>query len=60
MKSTPDRIPVLQAGSLTPKERMVRALTGQKPDRLPAAQAYLSLFLADFERAFYVEQYRQR
>jgi len=60
MKSTPDRIPVLQAGSLTPKERMVRALTGQKPDYLPAAPAYLSLFLADFERAFYVEQYRQR
>ena len=52
--------PALEAGTLTPKERMVRALTGQRPDRLPAAPAYLSLFLADFERAFYVEQYRQR
>jgi len=60
MTTTPGGIPDLQAGTLTPKERMVRALTGQKPDRLPAAQAYLSLFLADFERAFYVEQYRQR
>jgi len=49
-----------KAEAMTPKERMIRALTGQKPDRLPAAQAYLSLFLADFERAFYVEQYRQR
>ena len=52
--------PDLRAGTLTPKERMVRALTGQKPDRLPAGPAYLSLFLADFEHAFYVEQYRQR
>jgi len=52
--------PALEAGTLTPKERMVRALTGQRPDRLPAAPAYLSLFLADFERAFYVEQYRNR
>ena len=60
MTTTPADIPDLQAGTLTPKERMVRALTGQKPDRLPAAPAYLSLFLADFERAFYVEQYRQR
>jgi uroporphyrinogen-III decarboxylase len=60
MTTAPDGIPALQARTLTPKERMVRALTGQKPDRLPAAPAYLSLFLADFERAFYVEQYRQR
>jgi uroporphyrinogen-III decarboxylase len=51
-------------GGMTPKERIVRALTGQhdceRTDRLPAAPAYLSLFLADFERAFYVEQYRVR
>ena len=51
---------VTASGGMTPKERMFRALTGQRPDRLPAAPAYLSLFLADFEHAFYVEQYRQR
>lgn len=45
--------------TMTPKERMIRALTGQKPDCLPAAQAYLCLFLADFERACYVELYRR-
>lgn len=48
------------AHSMTSKERMVRALTGQKPDVLPAAPAYPGLFLADFERAFYIEQYRLR
>jgi uroporphyrinogen-III decarboxylase len=30
------------------------------PDQVPAAPAYLTLFLADFERAYYVEQYRRR
>lgn len=45
---------------LTPKERMFKALQGQRPDVPPAAPAYLSLFLADFERAYYIEQYRQR
>lgn len=45
---------------LTHKERMLKALSGEKPDRIPAAPAYLSLFLADFERAYYVEQYRRR
>ncbi len=60
MMSKTDGFPAPQAGTLTPKERMIHALTGQKPDRLPAAQAYLCLFLADFERVFYVEQYRQR
>jgi len=44
---------------LTPKERMVRALSCQKTDVVPAVPAYLSLFLADFERAYYVEQYRR-
>ena len=39
---------------------MVRALTGQKPDVLPAAPAYLSLFLEELERAAYIEQYRRR
>jgi hypothetical protein len=45
---------------LTPKERMFRALRGEQPDVIPAAPAYLGLFLADFERAYYVEQYRLR
>jgi hypothetical protein len=45
---------------LNAKERMLSALRGEKPDRFPAAPAYLSLFLADFERAYYVEQYRLR
>ncbi len=48
------------ADHLTPCERMRRALTGRKPDVLPAAPAYLSLFLAEQERAHYVEQYRRR
>lgn len=46
--------------SSTAWERMWRALTGDAPDAIPAAPAYLSLFLADFERAYYVEQYRRR
>jgi hypothetical protein len=45
---------------LTAKERMLRALRGEQPDVLPAAPAYPSLFLEDFERAYYVEQYRRR
>jgi hypothetical protein len=51
---------VAKMGELTPKERVFRALTGQRSDALPAAPAYLSLFLADFEQAYYVEQYRRR
>ncbi len=39
---------------------MCRALRGEKVDVLPAAPAYLSLFLADFERAYYIELYRRR
>ena len=42
------------------RQRMVSALQGEKPDVLPAAPAYPSLFLADFERAYYVDQYRRR
>ena len=38
MATTSDGAPAPQAGILTPKERMIRALTGQPPDRLPAAQ----------------------
>jgi len=45
---------------LTPKERMMRALRGELVDVYPVAPAYPSLFLADFERAFYAEQYRLR
>jgi uroporphyrinogen-III decarboxylase len=44
----------------TPKERMVRVLSGGRSDVTPAAPAYLSLYLADFERNYYVEQYRRR
>jgi hypothetical protein len=53
-------IPDPPSQSMTPKERMIQALTGQKPDVLPAAPAFPSLFLTDFERSFYIEQYRLR
>ncbi len=46
--------------NLLPKERMYRALQGEQPDVFPAAPAYLSLFLADFEGAYYAEQYRRQ
>jgi len=39
---------------------MLRALCGEAPDVLPAAPAYLSLFLADFVRNYYAEQLRRR
>ncbi len=45
---------------MTSKERMLRALRGESPDVLPAAPAYLCLFLADFEHASYEEQCRRR
>ena len=45
--------------ALTPKERLFGALTGRPGDVLPAAPCYLSLFLADFERAYYMELYRR-
>jgi hypothetical protein len=38
---------------------MLKALQGQKTDGLPAVPAYLVLFLADFEKAYYIEQYRR-
>ena len=44
----------------TSKERVFQVLNGETPDQIPAAPAYLSLFLADFERNYYIEQYRQR
>ncbi len=42
------------------KERVFQVLQGETPDRVPAAPAYLCLFLADFERAYYIDQYRRR
>lgn len=45
---------------MTPKERMINALHGEQVDVYPVAPAYPSLFLADFERAYYAEQYRLR
>ena len=44
----------------TSKERVSQVLRGETPDQVPAAPAYLCLFLADFERAYYIEQYRLR
>ena len=48
------------AQTMTPKERMIQVLTGGNADVIPAAPAYLSLFLADIERYLYIEQYRLR
>lgn len=48
------------SGQLTAKERMFRALSGERPDVFPAVPAYVSLFLEDLERAYYIEQYRRR
>lgn len=45
---------------LTSKERMQCALRGEPVDVLPAAPAYLSLFLADFRRTFYEDLVRRR
>jgi uroporphyrinogen-III decarboxylase len=44
----------------TSKERVFQVLRGETPDQVPAAPAYLILFLADFERVYYIEQYRRR
>jgi hypothetical protein len=43
---------------MTSKERMLMALHGEKPDVLPAAPCYLSLFLEERIRATYIAQYR--
>jgi hypothetical protein len=45
---------------MTAKDLLLAALRGQRPPALPAAPCYLCLFLADFERTYYAEQYRQR
>ena len=39
---------------------LLQVLTNQKPAYTPAAPIYLSLFLEDFERNYYIEQYRLR
>lgn len=44
--------------TMTSKENMFQALQGEKPDVLPVAPGYLSLFLAERERDAYIEQYR--
>jgi len=44
----------------TPKDRVLRALRGEPHHGIPAVPIYLILFLADLERAYYVEQYRLR
>lgn len=46
--------------TMTPKARLIQALTGCQTDVVPAAPAYLSLFLADRERSLYIDQYRLR
>jgi uroporphyrinogen-III decarboxylase len=43
---------------MTPKERMFNCLEGVRPDVLPAAPCYLSLYLEDRMRAGYIELYR--
>jgi len=58
--SSADRSAPAEAAALSPRDRLFRALHGEEPDVLPAAPGYLSLFLADFERACYIEQYRRR
>jgi uroporphyrinogen-III decarboxylase len=42
------------------KERMFRALRGERPDRVPVAPCYLLLYLEDFIGRYYLEQYRRR
>jgi uroporphyrinogen-III decarboxylase len=42
-----------------PAQRMFDALQGIKSESLAAAPAYLILFLADFERSYYIDQYRR-
>ena len=39
---------------------LTQVLCGDRPAYIPAAPAYPSLFLADFERNYYIEQYRLR
>jgi hypothetical protein len=43
----------------TPRQRMLAALCGEHSEILPAAPCYPGLFLADFERSYYLEQCRR-
>lgn len=52
-------MPISYTQSTTPKQRLLKALHGEKPDVLPAAPCYLSLFLDDFQRAYYQAQYER-
>jgi len=45
---------------MTPKERMLNALSGQRPDVIPAAPSYLDLTFEDSIRKYYVDQYKRR
>jgi hypothetical protein len=47
------------ASPLTARQRLQAALTGRQPDVVPAAPCYPLLFLGDFFRANYGEQYRR-
>jgi uroporphyrinogen-III decarboxylase len=44
---------------MTPKERMIRVLAGEKPDVLPAAPVYLALYLEDSVRKYYIQGYHR-
>src|SRR5512139_2630789 len=50
---------MVSALTLTPRARLQAALTGGQPDVVPAVPCYPLLFLADFFRASYREQYRR-
>jgi hypothetical protein len=50
--------PLISEYAMSPKDRMFTSLQRKEPDVFPAAPCYLSLFLADLERAKYIEQYR--
>lgn len=45
---------------MTPKERMLKVLSGQRPDMIPAAPSYLYLAFEDSIREYYVDQYKRR
>lgn len=52
--------PYSPAQTMSGRDRIIRALNGQKTDVIPAVPAYLCLFLADFRQAFYAAQYHER
>lgn len=48
------------AQDMTLKERMLKVLSGQRPDMIPVAPSYLDLTFEDSIREYYVDQYKQR